>query len=639
MGVKKRQTRKKDRIQLISTPTIHHVSDYLSSQHEVKENFYEWVNGNWLKETKIPEFENDFGISEEVERVIAKESKRILEDILKDDKTEKKESIFLKKLAESCLHSASQQRNVDFLKEVIQQLYCVRDVYDVVTHFAQLDSIRFPTYLQVNYTIDKDGILQYCLEPGVPSLPFYFYFSRDKLSKFREVLLELSKALGIEKYEMEKIIPTEKSLVLKSEEYYSDTKYFCRGSELVKKFPGIPWETFFQKRGILSWKKELFYYKSPRFIRFLGRMLKSIPLDTWKLLLMRAYTMASMKYLPPPFDELDHEFFGFGKKIKTPQFELLINIVYDYCNDLFSSIFWKEKGDESFVKEMNSFTHSILNATKHRLLDVEWLNKKTREKAVKKIESMRVEVVKPKHFPKFKVFNLDDKCLLKNIFLLGKYNGDLILERKGKQYNFWEEGIYRVNAYYFNENNEIMIPFGTMLKPFYDSNKSVGWNYGALGSIIGHEICHAFDEDGRFYDEKGQKKKWWSSHDNRMYNKKSKELIELFSKEKVLEKHVNGERTLSENIADLAGVGISLQALKEYIQKNKIKNYKDYYRDFFIAFAVSWRTKYTDEKLEMSLELDRHAPAFLRVNLIVSQFEEWYEAFELEKEKELIRIF
>jgi putative endopeptidase len=216
----------------------------------------------------------------------------------------------------------------------------------------------------------------------------------------------------------------------------------------------------------------------------------------------------------------------------------------------------------------------------------------------------------------------------------------------GHTLRYWDEGIYRVNAYYYNENNEMMIPYGTTLPPFYSTKFSNAWNFGALGSIIGHEICHAFDEDGRLTNEKGEKEKWWTRKDNLRYNHRSKELIALFNKQTVEGKHVNGKKTLSENIADLGGLAIALDALQHTLQNKDEEEQKEAYREFFIAFAVSWRTKYRPKKLQRAIELDTHAPAFLRVNLVVSQFEEYIEAFDLQPDdpmyrepKERIRIF
>jgi predicted metalloendopeptidase len=162
---------------------------------------------------------------------------------------------------------------------------------------------------------------------------------------------------------------------------------------------------------------------------------------------------------------------------------------------------------------------------------------------------------------------------------------------------------------------------------------SHAWNYGALGSIIGHEICHGFDEDGRYFLPNGVKKNWWTRSDAGKYSRKIRGLEDMFSSEIVCGKHVDGSKTVSENIADLGGIAICVEALKESQRKRGLSPdaIKKEFREFFIAFATSWRTKYRKEKLKMFMTLDTHSPAFLRVNLVVSQLQEWYDAFDIKE--------
>ena len=155
-------------------------------------------------------------------------------------------------------------------------------------------------------------------------------------------------------------------------------------------------------------------------------------------------------------------------------------------------------------------------------------------------------------------------------FDLGSWNTDVLFARLGTKFDFWEEGIYRVNAYYFNETNEIIIPYGTTISPFYSNKVLPGWNYGAIGCIIGHEMCHGFDDDGKDYNARGEKKKWWTRSDTMMYKRKSAALIELFNRQEVYGKFINGEKTLSENIADLGGVAIALEALKVDMEQREV---------------------------------------------------------------------
>jgi hypothetical protein len=152
-------------------------------------------------------------------------------------------------------------------------------------------------------------------------------------------------------------------------------------------------------------------------------------------------------------------------------------------------------------------------------------------------------------------------------------------------------------------------------------------NYGGLGAVIGHEITHAFDVDGKEFTATGEKKNWWTKKDNYQYKKRTDELVKLFDSGKVLGHSVDGYLTLSENLADLGGLAIALDALKNELKDASEDEKKKQIREFFISYAVSWRVKERPRKVIQSLFLDVHSPAELRVNFIISQFDDWYELF------------
>jgi predicted metalloendopeptidase len=150
--------------------------------------------------------------------------------------------------------------------------------------------------------------------------------------------------------------------------------------------------------------------------------------------------------------------------------------------------------------------------------------------------------------------------------------------------------------------------------------------------VLCHEITHAFDKEGKEYDPQGFQKRWWTRSDNRNYNKQTKALIQLYSKQRLYGFPVSGKKTVSENIADIGGMGIALDALAKKLDSLKLtaEERKQAYREFFISYAVSWRFKDKKKKRIQALIMDKHAPPFLRVNLVVSQFQEWYDAFDIQ---------
>ena len=618
------------------------------SSLEVGRDFYGVVNNEWISKVSVPLFENDFGASEELERCIFRESSKILMGM----KHKRTSSVF-KSLAESCLASADdQQSSIDYLKRILASVNCIQTKEDVVKHFAALAHAQLPSIFKYRYSILPNRKTHVCLSSGLELLPAIYYTDYEKSEKYKALLNTVGDLFGISN--LSQIYELEKTLVTNQDNMWSDNDLSAKGSALISKFPGIPWATWFKNSGdemATSWKARKIWYTSPRWIRFVGKVLKDVAPHYWKLLIARIYIVDSLPYLPAPFDDINYEFFGKfiqGQRQKAPRMELLVNTIYKYLPDTFSEIFWRENGDPSLVEEADKFAKTLVEAAKKRIDCTDWMGQQTKAAAIEKVEKMAIEMVRPGKWPVLRLPRLDSQNFLKNIHELGSWNTSVLFERMGKTYDFWEEGIFRVNAYYFNETNEIIIPYGTFQSPFYSSDASPAWNYGGIGATIGHEMCHGFDEDGRRFSATGEMKNWWTRADDAAYRKKAAGLITLYNKQTVRGKHINGKKTLSENIADLGGIAIALEALKEsqLARGLEAEHMLKEYQEFFVSYATSWRTKYRPEKLESSIGVDFHAPAFLRVNLIVAQFDEWYEAFGISEDAPLfidpahrIRIF
>ncbi|MGT2906571.1 M13-type metalloendopeptidase [Streptococcus dentiloxodontae] len=187
----------------------------------------------------------------------------------------------------------------------------------------------------------------------------------------------------------------------------------------------------------------------------------------------------------------------------------------------------------------------------------------------------------------------------------------------------WQMSANAVNAYYDPNTNAIVFPAAILQAPFYDKNKSVSQNYGAIGAIIGHEISHSFDINGMKYDENGNLHDWWTKEDLANYKKKTQAMIEQWDGLKADGGKVDGKLTLAENIADNGGVMSALEALKTEENPN--------YKEFFESWASVWHQKSTKEQSKASLQSDIHAPYELRANIPVRNFQEFYDAFGVKK--------
>jgi putative endopeptidase len=631
------------------------------------QDFYLYVNNAWLHSVKTPSYRSAIGVSEELEEVIKENLLILIEKSIAFSKRGISPRSVYEKAFQlvglfglSALRPNVQANNIHLLKKMINDVNCMRSTDDVVRMLGTFVRFRITTVLSL-YTYFEPGktITSRCaLSPGQLGLPDASYYLREGASsnvlayygKFLETLgklldldLELSKVIGIEHMFAKELL-----------KYQSQHDTIIEGGQLLTKFNGIHWDLFWETIGYDQWKTHTIKLNPPGWIKIIEHTLKHLPIEDWKLLLTVHLILHAVPLLPPPFDDIHSNFFEKylrGQAKKLPQRELTTRLLQEWMPSTMSKLYLKYFIDSSLKKEATSFVKTIQIAAIDRIQRTDWFSASAKRNAIDKVKKMKMGVAYPSKLRTPTGFSLQSDNLFQNILLLGEDHtrDDLAsVNHKVNIENEWDDAIYAVNAYYYSEVNQLVLPAGSLQWPFYHPDAPSGWNYGGLGAIVGHEMTHAFDSDGKEYDWEGKKKKWWTAQDNREYNKRTKALIRLFSQAKVLDHPVNGTLTLNENISDLGGLAIALDALQLECSKKQIspEERKKIYQNFFISYAVSWRIKEKPEKVIQGLFMDRHAPAPLRVNLIVSQFDEWYEAFDIEVQDKLyippeerIRIF
>ena len=247
------------------------------------------------------------------------------------------------------------------------------------------------------------------------------------------------------------------------------------------------------------------------------------------------------------------------------------------------------------------------------------------------MENINLGILYPTKAYNYKVPNLTSNVIA-NIQIIGKSLIEKELKDVENKYTteMWDDvPVFNVNAYYSAAGNRLFIPSAIVNWPFYCEHASPGWNFGSLGCVVGHEITHAFDDNGKDFDEEGNKKEWWTDHDKREYNKKTDAIIEFYKQSKIYGRRIDVEDTLGENIADLGGMAASLDALKMYLNTHNVNDTERQrnLHDFFIGYATSWREKERRSHGLRELITDVHSPAIMRVNNIVRHFQEWYDTF------------
>jgi predicted metalloendopeptidase len=278
----------------------------------------------------------------------------------------------------------------------------------------------------------------------------------------------------------------------------------------------------------------------------------------------------------------------------------------------------------------------IREAAATMLAKTSWMSASTRAAAVRKVRRLDIQICWPdmdKWNAKEATCGITDGRLVENLLTIAKTNTDenQALIKSGDCRHptgeIWSRPVYEVNAYYYPDENRFLLPAAILRPPFYDPKKSLVWNYGAIGATIGHEICHAFDSEGRMYDENGDKRDWWTDHDDREYRRKARQVQRLYETREYRDMDVDGELTLIENIADMGGLEFALGGARLALGRLLTR---DELRDFFVSFAISWRSKERLKRAAQLLVTDVHAPPKLRVNHVVRQMDEWYLAYDIE---------
>ena len=611
------------------------------------DNFYLHINDKWIGNTKIPNFSSSYSVNEEIEDIIQKDLYTIIDkcynSVKKNEKVGQLEDA-IGKFALSSLRESVQKNSVDALKKNIQTIGCIRsieDIGDTLGYFCKnsIDTL-ISAYLQLERTKDDKSVYTLYLSASNLGLPDVSYYSATAPGKIQTLMSYIKMIKNIcdllEIDDISDVVSLESFFSANLKKLEEDNSILVKGYELEKKFHIFPWENFFTSYGILNWKKVIYRIESTRYFNILQKSLEDVSLEQFKKLFKLHLILNSLIVLPSPYSNLYFEFYQNklkGQKEKYSQKHLTLHLVKKHLATPLSILYKKEYLHNSLKKNALRFIEKIRSSALNQIESNSWLQTSTKKIAAKKIKNMTLSVGWPEYYYPLNLPQLNINNLLENIYLLNSTrtaNSIQLLNTESEPGKFWEEGAFIVNAFYYNEINEFVVPAGSLLYPFYEEHESIGWNYGGLGSVIGHEMVHAFDENGRDYDEYGLYKQWWRPVDNRRYHVIIKKLEELYGNSTIYGKHINGDKTVSENLADLGGLSIALNALKHELKgaTDKVKNSE--LRDFFISYAVSWRTKEERKKVLQSLITDMHAPPEFRVNNIVNQFDEWYEVFNVE---------
>ena len=613
----------------------------------VASNFYQAVNKDWLLKTKIPadspSIDNFYTLDEDIKGKLKKDIKNLGEGKETSDITGMSEFITFYKAASD--YKQREKDGLEPLKPYLKEIEDIKDVNDLASKSASLTDkgIPLPFGYDVGTNAENTSQKQIQLSPPSILLPDVSIY-KDEASKKQyltpietatQKALEMlgyseknSKRIVKEALEFDEII-AKYSL---SNEEMSESKNLVhpKTAEEINAYSGS-FKLYDVIKGIMGRDLETINVPNTKYFESYSKIVNQDNFSKIKSWMLVQEAMAASNSLTEDyrlnFQSISMAIMGTQKPVSKE------DTVYEMSVNLFSDVMSVYYGRKYFGEEaktdVTGMIDKIKNVYRGRLQQNDWLTEGTRNKAIEKLDKMKVFVGYQEDVdPGTKELHLDPNKsffeLSEDIAQFGKrYTIDHFDEPIDK--NKWSGSAFDINAYYNPESNSINFPAGILQAPFYDKNQSTEKNYGGIGVVIGHEITHAFDSNGADYDENGDMHNWWTKADSKAFDKRIKAFEDQWNGLEIYGTKVNGKLTVTENVADAGGLSSTLQVLKTDMTKPNLK-------DYFENYANIWKQKASLQYNKYTMVQDVHAPNELRVNQQLKNLPEFYEAYPQIKE-------
>ncbi|MBK0380237.1 M13 family metallopeptidase [Mucilaginibacter segetis] len=621
------------------------------------DDFFKYANGKWIKENPIPDAYSYWGLGNIVQEDLRSKLKKINEDAMKANAEKGSNTQKIGDFYYTGMDTVSiEKQGLSPLKDELAKIDHITDIKSLVNEFAHLATIGVPTPIgayagQDDKNSDKIALQLYQTGIGLPNRDYYFntdQHSVDIRTDYQQKHLPaLYKLIGLtpdaataatnKTYELEKFLAdSSRKLVDLRDPYHNYNKMPVAG--LSKLAPDIDWKATFETMGYKN--VDTVIVGQPEYYRAVNKALKSYSIDDWKNYLRKNLVNDYSPYLSKSFADENFRFYGTvlsGRKEELPRWKRVLDTENSLMGEVLGQIFVKEYFPEKTKKRYVDLVEAMRATFKEHIEKLDWMSKKTKQKAYEKLAKVYPKVGYPDKWKDFSDLKIDRSSYAQNVM-----NGNAFLHQRnadklGKPVDREEWGMtpQTYNAYYNPSNNEIVLPAAMLTLPgTADENVDDAVVYGyAAASTIGHEMTHGFDDEGRQFDAKGNLKEWWLPQDSVNFAKRAQKLVDQFNNYKVYGQSVNGKATLGENIADLGGIVIGLDAFKktdQYKEGKKINGLTPLQR-YFLGYALGWMGQARKESLLSQILTNEHSPDFLRVNGPFADVPEFYEAFGVKK--------
>jgi len=637
------------------------------------DNFFSYVNNNWLKKHPMPPQHSRWGVDVVLEDSIADSLHAILTELAAAPASSEPASHKLRDFYTTALdQTAIDKQGIAPLQSELDRIAKIQSTDDLLSEAGHLRRIGIDALCSFSILQDEKQSDRYAahLSQGGMGLPERDYYLgddadsvriRDTYRKFIVKIFALSgdspttaanNANVLLRLETKLAQPARTPTDLRDPQSNYNKKTLTEFQALN---PKVHWQRYFQSlAGPSNAAPELPYLivGQPEFFTHEAELIAAVPLSDWRVYFRAQLLCQAAPYLSQPLEKADFEFYQqtlAGVKEMDPRWKRVLVRINGNSDDqthplgealgqLYVAKYFPPRAKASATE----MVHHILESYRQRLESRDWLSSETKNIALAKLAAVTIKIGYPDHWRDYSTLEVARDSYVQNAFREQAFELDFWLAKLNQPVDksLWEMTPPTVNCYYEPQLNEIVFPAGVLQPPFYDYRADDAVNYGAIGCLIGHEITHGFDDQGSQYDAAGNLKDWWTANDRARFTALNEKLVKQFDAYSPLKGvHINGKLTLGENIADLGGLNISYYAYLNSLQGKPapvLDNLTGQQR-FFVGYAHSWCDTQTEQQLRLQLRTDVHSPEEFRVLGPLSNFTPFYEAFHIGPKNKMYR--
>ena len=628
------------------------------------DNFFYYANGGWFKQNPIPSTEKSNGIFRTIGDTINSQIKQICEKSAADKEVapgsnKQKIGDFY---ASGMDTIAIEKAGISPLTSELKTIETIKDVPSLLTTIAHLHSIgaspAFSFYLSQDDKISTKYALFFS-QGGLGLGQRDYYFNTDKetvaiRTEYVKHLHAMVKLMGKSDEEATKtatsIMNLETDLAKASrklEALRDPIKNYNKMSvsQFNKLTPNISWTSVLATLG--ASKVDSVIVGQPEFYQALNNLVTKYSLNDWKNYLKWDLVNSYASYLNSAVEQQNFKFYSTvlnGVSKQKPRWKRVVAQTDGSLGELIGQVYVAEYLPKGSKEKLLEIGNNIREVYALHIQELDWMSDVTKQKALHKLNKIVMKVGYPDKWKDMSQLKIDRNSYCSNVMKANAWEYNYMISKYGKvvDRSEWSMNPQTYNAYYNPSNNEIVVPACNILVPGFEGRMpDDAILYGIIGgSTFGHEITHGFDDQGSQYDENGNLNNWWTPEDLKKFQVKTKLIVSQFNDYTILgNKHINGDATQGENIADLGGVVMGFEAFKkseQYKTKQKISNLSPEQR-YFLAYGYAWMVNIKDEALASQIMTDVHAPAQFRINGPLSNIPDFYEAFHIKKGDKMFR--